>query len=306
MKPLPYPQTFPFCDLLISELENPQPYERAEDVCNTLSISLHNLTTKAPCGVFDGLRNSRVQGTKITTRSGQTREIRVQRSSGLSQFTYQPVVSRTFIGYRPSPKSAPEKILFWVKELLGCGHKQAMFPVPGETFTARKRHCGECAKEAVHAIEGKKPVERVLQPKRKQTGNSVWPLVWAFVLVVAAILWFRAHQAISYTYNESFRVLAQINPQTFIMQRIGQPPVKLRFCNDYLPKFEPGMTLTWFSYEDRGSCVSIAPANRGYVILRGSDHWPIIPNNCVNPAADKPIVCDGPPNFEGESNVRSK
>ena len=211
------------------------------------------------------------------------RESTVRRVRGVAQFILSKVVSRTPVCFRPNEKSAPNHILFWMKETLECGHKQAVYPAEGETFTARRRSCHECLKEFVQAVEAKKPVQGIVRAtKKKVAGNSIWPLLFAALLVLACVLWFRSHRPIGYTYaapTDTFYIVDQFGDYEFLMQRIHQgvalPPMTYHFCHDYQPLFKAGMTLTWFSFEDRGSCISIAPADRGYVIERGPDHWPI-------------------------------
>jgi len=104
----------------------------------------------------------------------------------------------------------------------------------------------------------------------------------------------------------SFRVLGQPNGYTFTMQMVergvAHAPTVLHFCSDYQPQFEPGVTLTRLAYDDRGSCVSVAPENRGYSLLRDSATCPIVPPNChhSSPSCDPQtdhILCNGVPQF---------
>lgn len=253
------------------------------------SSSVNNLNTKVPYELSDGILSTNPTINRVTplllgsSPLRSSRESTVRRVKGVAQFILSKVVSRTPVCFRPNEKSAPNHILFWMKETLECGHKQAVYPEEGETFTARRRSCHECLKEFVQAVEGKKPVQGIVRAtKKKIAGNSVWPLAFAALLVLACVLWFRSHRPIGYTYaapDDTFYVVDQFSDFDFLMQRthlgVSQPMMTLHFCHDYMPLFKAGMTLTWFSFEDRGSCISIAPADRGYVIERGPDHWPI-------------------------------
>lgn len=261
-------------------------------VSKVLSISVNNCA-------FDSLPSSASEGTKVTSvRTAPPVKSRkgVNRVSGVMQYIYQKVVSRKFVGFRPSPKSAPEKILFWVKETLECGDSLAVYPVPGENFTARKRSCHECLMRLIKAVE-KKPAQAYHETKKKMTGSGVRELAFVSLLVIVVLLWFRYHQPISYTYAEPIHVLRKIDDYRFVMQRAGKPPFTYHFCPDYTPRLEPGMTLLWLSFEDYGKCISIGPADRGYVIERDINGWPTLPRNCHHVGPDVPAVCDGVPQF---------
>jgi hypothetical protein len=120
--------------------------------------------------------------------------------------------------------------------------------------------------------------------RSRQFGESVWWSI-AFAAICIAIFFGIAakHQPTGYTFSapdQYIRVLEKLDDFSFVLQRVDkgvpQPAMVMHFCQDYQPLFETGMTLSWLSYDDRGQCISIAPTDRGYVIVRGPDHRPII------------------------------
>ena len=120
--------------------------------------------------------------------------------------------------------------------------------------------------------------------RTKQVGESVWWAIGFAAVCVAIFVGIAAkNEPKGYTFSAPdhyVRVIERIDDHAFVLQRVdnGIPQVKMvyHFCKDYAPLFDAGMTLSWFSYDDRGSCISIAPSDRGYVIERGSDHRPTI------------------------------
>jgi hypothetical protein len=139
---------------------------------------------------------------------------------------------------------------------------------------------------------------------RDSKGVSRWELACAALFLVGIGIFAMSLRETGYTYSApetKFRVLEQINSHDFILQRvengIPQYPTELHFCHDYQPRFEPGMTLVFLSYSDRGSCVSIAPKDKWYVVEKGAHHWPTLPNNCRQDLAHNHVVCNGKPQF---------
>jgi len=139
---------------------------------------------------------------------------------------------------------------------------------------------------------------------RRNSGFSWWvPVLFATLAVAIFLLWLILSEPKAYFYvapQTAWRVLEKISDSEFVMQRVemGAPqvPEVKHFCSDYSPRFLPGMTLQWFSYEDRGDCISIAQKSLGYVIMRGADHWPLLPPNCHHSATGP--RCIGKPKFD--------
>lgn len=135
----------------------------------------------------------------------------------------------------------------------------------------------------------------------RNAGFAWWvPVLVALALCLLFLLWLIWSQPKSYVYaapENTYRVIEQVSAYEFVMQRVenGHPqaPELKRFCTDYRPMFQAGMTLVWFAYDDEGSCISVRAKDRGYVIDRGSDHWPKLAANCRNLGIGKPVVCDG-------------
>jgi hypothetical protein len=138
---------------------------------------------------------------------------------------------------------------------------------------------------------------------RRQTGRSVWELACAALFLIGIGIFAMSLRETGYTYSapeNKFRVLEQINNYDFVLQRVENglalPPSEFRFCHDYQPLFSPGMTLSWFSYADRGSCQSIKAADKGYVLER-HNHWPTLAPNCHEDLVNDRVVCVGKPQF---------
>lgn len=137
-----------------------------------------------------------------------------------------------------------------------------------------------------------------------QSGRSWFALCVASVCVICWGLWMHSLRAASYIYSapeDSFRIIKQINQFDFVMQRvhegIPQLPAVMHFCHDYQPRFEVGMSLAWLGFDDRGSCQSIGPKDRGYVIERDSNYQPKLAPNCHADQALNRVSCAGQPEF---------
>ncbi len=83
----------------------------------------------------------------------------------------------------------------------------------------------------------------------------------------------------------------------WVYRGVPRVPVTEHF-KGYDPQFEPGMTLIWFAYDDHGSYISVAPEDRGYVIMRGPDHLPVLAKNCHPDFVNDRVVCNGKPQFD--------
>ena len=162
-----------------------------------------------------------------------------------------------------------------MKETLECGHKQAVYPTEGETFTARKRSCHECLKEFVQAVESKKPVQGIVRAaKRKAAGNGIRELAFASAAVI--ILVFAAHLEKQRTFifqapADKFQILKRFDAYNYQFRkihtehgRITTSLVHAKFCNGYEPPLSAGETLTRLAYIDMGSCWFIESKGLGY------------------------------------------
>jgi hypothetical protein len=157
------------------------------------------------------------------------------------------------------------------------------------------------------------PIRHLARTLRKFAGYCHWPLTFAGVCASLLVLWIYSLQPKGvYIYSVddhddpvSWRVLEQKNDFDFVLQKvergIPQPP-SVAYFRGYRPRFEAGMTLTWFSFIDRGQWWDITPGEYGYRILRDQNLCPIVPANCrhIN-CADKEhdhVICEGAPKFE--------
>ena len=145
----------------------------------------------------------------------------------------------------------------------------------------------------------------------KDQGFFDWASVVCAALIcvcVGVLIWKYRPKSFIYEWPEySFRVLSQPDDYTFTLQLVERgmvhPPAVMHFCRDFQPQFEPGVTLTRLAYDDHGSCVSVAPENRGYSLLRDSAACPVVPTNChhsspkCDPQTDH-ILCSGVPKFD--------
>ncbi len=140
---------------------------------------------------------------------------------------------------------------------------------------------------------------------RKQSGFTDWAAIaFAVCFIVVLAVAVAPHWPKTFIYDGRdyrIRILKQINTQDFVLQvvykGVPQTPAVMHFCRDYRPRFEIGETLTRLAYDDHGSCQSLGPEDRGYVIERDSSYWPTLPKNCTNLGIGKPVVCDGTPQF---------
>jgi len=136
---------------------------------------------------------------------------------------------------------------------------------------------------------------------RRDVGFAPWWSVGfasaACVVLLAMLIGSRPKGYVYSAPQDYFRIIEKIDDSRFVMQLVHegrtQIPVVLHFCQDYTPKFEAGMTLQWFSYEDDGKCQSLAPKNRGYVLVRGADHRPLLAKNCQPDFVNDRVVCEG-------------
>lgn len=58
--------------------------------------------------------------------------------------------------------------------------------------------------------------------------------------------------------------------------RAGNTEFWTTFCRDYEPRFSTGQTLTVLTYEDEGSCWSVANTHPAYLLLRDEKGRPIV------------------------------
>lgn len=227
----------------------------------------------------------------------------------MAMYCYQSVERRILFGVRPNPRKAPDYILCGCREILACGHEVITYGHEGERLIARKRNCHECARwfGGLSLDDIKKPVQRAAPAaKDKMAGHGYyWPITFAFA--AASLLAFAIYLHIPKVqiYQEphvSVRVLQQFNTWDFRLQTvidgIPQTPSVWHICpQGDPPLFEIGMTLTRWTFIDKGKCVEIGPGQNAYVIKRDSKGWPKIPDNCANPSADLPVLCNGEPRF---------
>lgn len=282
---IPFAFTFPLCDLLICELENPPVYQ----------------LPLLPSVSHDTEVGSRVRYLGKPWRIAT-------KVSRVALYIYQRVISRKIVPFQPSPEKSPGYLLAYVEETLECGHKVTVYPIDGEHFTARKRSCHECSGQFGGLILPKKKpsVAALRQPRKRQAGKvNWWAIGFAFcsAAAVAIVLIVKTPATKILLAPETYvRVLHQYNAYDFQLQEVvhgvPQQPSVWHFCHDFAPQFEAGYTLTQLKWFDNGSCSEIAPRyiHHAYHIERDKGGLPTVPRNCIN-TSDQPVFCNGEPKF---------
>jgi hypothetical protein len=64
------------------------------------------------------------------------------------------------------------------------------------------------------------------------------------------------------------KVLRTLSEYEYSLQESDGTVIMVRFCTDYEPQFDAGMTLTLLNYQDRGNCWSLLDLHPKYTILR--------------------------------------
>lgn len=103
-----------------------------------------------------------------------------------------------------------------------------------------------------------------------------FPISWRMrinwlAMTLAFLLGYMTHALvrISHLYTlTDVRILQKYDNLDYRVQTEEGEPFVLKFCGDYAPGFDPGMTLRFIIYEDRGACKSIAPKGTGFKVER--------------------------------------
>jgi len=183
--------------------------------------------------------------------------------------------------------------------------------VHAKMIAEKARSAGLPPKKPVEFAPIPFPVRAQKKTRKREGGIGSWSAIaFCVFLVVVTTIWIAGKwpKTFIYEYPEySFRVLGQPDDYTFRMQMVERgvvhQPTVMHFCRDFQPQFEPGHTLTRLAYDDHGSCVSVAPENRGYSLLRDSATCPVVPPNChhSSPSCDPQtdhVLCNGEPKFD--------
>jgi len=96
-------------------------------------------------------------------------------------------------------------------------------------------------------------------------------LVRVLPFIAGLVLGYGARSIQSYNHTarlENFQVIQKYSDSEYQIRSHGEV-YKLKFCDDYAPDWDEGMTVEFMVYEDRGSCKSIADHYRfGFKIRR--------------------------------------
>lgn len=97
--------------------------------------------------------------------------------------------------------------------------------------------------------------------------GRVLALVFAFLL---GTLWTQITSYDHTRYRYNVRVIEKLNPQDYWMQSEDGDRWLAKFCTDTMLDLDPGMTLEYLIYQERGRCKSITDSapNTGFKVKR--------------------------------------